>query len=300
MVNAVTDISAFRDLYPFDSHFISFNYGKLAYHYLDEGPRTKGKAVVMLHGNPTWSFYYRNVVLALRDKYRCIVPDHMGCGLSDKPQDYPYTLAQHVTNVESLLDRLEISEASLIVHDWGGAIGMGVAVRNPARIKKLVVLNTAAFSSSRIPKTLELARLPIFGDIAIRGLNCFAKGALQMAVAHKDRITPEVRAGYLAPYDSWENRIATLRFVQDIPMLPSHPTWPVLKSIEAGLDQFKNTPMQLHWGMKDFVFNESFLKTWQEKFPAAEATRYEDAAHYVLEDAHERITPKIREFLDRA
>jgi len=293
------NVNAFRDLYPFESNYLSYAHGKLRLHYLDEGPRTHGKAVVMLHGNPTWSFYYRNLVLALRDKYRCVVPDHMGCGLSDKPQEYDYTLQQHIDNLESLLDRLELNEITLVLHDWGGAIGMGAAVRRPERIKKIVVLNTAAFLSERIPLRIAVCRIPIFGDIAVRGLNGFARAALTMAVAHRERMTPAVKAGFLAPYDSWESRIATLRFVQDIPMLPNERSWPVMKKIEAGLPQFKNTPMLICWGMKDWCFNESFLKTWQEKFPQAEVVKYDDASHYVLEDAHERIAPKVREFLER-
>lgn len=293
------NLSAFRDLYPFASHAITFSHGALRYHYLDEGPRTPGKAVVMVHGNPSWSFYFRNLVLALRDQYRCIVPDHMGCGLSDKPQDYPYTLAQHIDNLESLFDRLELTDVTLVLHDWGGAIGMGAAVRKPERIKKIVVLNTAAFLSTRIPLRIAVCRIPVFGDIAVRGLNGFARAALTMAVAHRERMTPQVKAGFLAPYDSWANRIATLRFVQDIPMLPNETAWPVMKAIEAGLPQFEKTPMLICWGMKDWCFNESFLKTWRAKFPAAEVVTYDDAAHYVLEDAHERIAPKVREFLEK-
>jgi cis-3-alkyl-4-acyloxetan-2-one decarboxylase len=293
------NLDAFRDLYPFDSHYISFSHGKLRYHYLDEGPRTPGSAVVMLHGNPTWSFYYRNLVLALRDKHRCVVPDHMGCGLSDKPQDYSYTLAQHIFNTESLLDRLELKDVTLVLHDWGGAIGMGVAMRRPERIKRLVILNTAAFLSSRIPFRIDICRIPVLGDIAIRQFNGFARAALTMAVNHRERMTPAVKAGFLAPYDNWNNRIANLRFVQDIPMNDRHRTWPVMKEIEAALPQFKDRPMQIHWGMKDWCFDESFLKTWQEKFPAADVTKYEDAGHYVLEDAHERIAPKVATFLAR-
>ena len=293
----MTNTSGFHDLYPFEPHYIAFSHGALRYHYLDEGPRTKNQAVVMLHGNPTWSFYYRNIVLALRDKYRCVVPDHMGCGLSDKPQDYPYTLAQHIANLDSLLDRLELKEVTLVMHDWGGAIGMGAALRMPSRVKRLVVLNTAAFLSTRIPLRIEICKAPIFGEIAVRKLNGFARGALFMAVSHRERLTPPVKAGLLAPYDNYANRIATLEFVRDIPMTPRHPSWAKMQEIEAGLEQFKDRPMLICWGMKDWCFNESFLKTWQEKFPNAEVMKLEDAGHYVLEDAHERIAPKILDFL---
>jgi len=283
-------------LYPFRSNYIHFGEGALRYHYLDEGPRD-AHPVVMFHGNPTWSFYYRNVIVGLRDKCRCIVPDHMGCGFSDKPQDYPYILKQHIDNAESLLNELGIKEMSLIVHDWGGAIGMGVAARNPRRIRKLVILNTAAFASSRIPFRINICKIPVFGDIAIRGLNGFAGAAIYMAVNHRERMTRDIVAGLLYPYRSWYERVANLRFVQDIPMSPEHPTWQTLQNVEAGLQHFKSNPMLICWGMKDWCFNESFLETWIAKFPEAQVERYEDAGHYVLEDAHERIVPKIREFL---
>jgi cis-3-alkyl-4-acyloxetan-2-one decarboxylase len=283
-------------LYPFKSNFLDL--GSLKYHYLDEGSRD-AHPVVMLHGNPTWSFYYRNVVLGLRDQFRCIVPDHIGCGLSDKPQDYPYTLKQHIENAEGLLNRLEVKSASLIVHDWGGAIGMGVAARKPERIRKLVILNTAAFQSPRIPLRINICKIPGFGAIAIRGLNGFAGAAIYMAVNHRERMTREVVRGLLYPYRSWHDRIANLRFVQDIPMSPKHPTWQTLKDVETGLAHFKSNPMLICWGMKDWCFDESFLKTWIEKFPSATVERYDDAGHYVLEDAHERIVPRVRDFLLR-
>ncbi|HEY3321331.1 MAG TPA: alpha/beta fold hydrolase [Planctomycetota bacterium] len=251
----------------------------------------------MFHGNPTWSFYYRNLILALREKHRCIALDHIGCGLSDKPQDYPYTLKQHIDNAESLFDALNLRNVTLVLHDWGGAIGMGVAVRKPERIKRLVILNTAAFPSPRIPLRIAVCRIPGFGALAIRGLNGFARAALFMATAKPERFTPDVCAGLLAPYDSWANRVSHLRFVQDIPMKPSHPSWPVLKEIEAGLPQFKDRPMLICWGMQDWCFDPSFLKTWQDKFPQAEVVRFDDAGHYVLEDAYERIAPRVAEFL---
>ncbi len=284
-------------LYPFTSHTIPFNYGKLRYHFVDDGPRTNARAVLMLHGNPTWSFYYRNVINALKGEHRCIVPDHMGCGLSDKPQDYPYTLQQHIANVRSLIERLDVKELDLVLHDWGGAIGMGLAMQIPERIRRIVVLNTAAFLSPRIPFRIDICRTPVLGDFAIRGLNAFAKAALFMAVARREKLTPEIKDGLLLPYDSWENRVAILRFVQDIPMTPRHPTWKLMQDIEAALPQFKNRKMMICWGMKDWCFDKSFLRTWREKFPDAEVNEFADAGHYVLEDAWEQIAPKISAFL---
>jgi cis-3-alkyl-4-acyloxetan-2-one decarboxylase len=283
-----------NDLYPFSSHTLELDSYK--YHFLDEG---QGETLLMLHGNPTWSFYYRNLISGLKQSYRCVVPDHMGMGKSDKPQNYSYTLSQHIDNLEALVDKLGLNDITLVVHDWGGAIGMGFAVRHPHKIKRLVLFNTAAFLSEKIPLRLKLCRVPGFGAIAIRGFNAFALAAVDMACKNKERMTDEVRAGYLAPYDSFTNRIATLRFVQDIPMSPDAPSYSVIKNIEENLEQFKSLPVMIAWGAKDFVFNEHFLKRWQGIFPDAEVHRIHDAGHYVVEDAHERIIPWIQEFLQK-
>ncbi|MCL6584130.1 MAG: alpha/beta fold hydrolase [bacterium] len=290
---SLVNLEPFRELYPFRSHFLRL--GKYNYHYLDEG---SGECVVMLHGNPTWSFYYRHLVSGLADSYRIIVPDHMGCGLSDKPQKYPYTLGQHIDNLEVLLETLNLKNITLAMHDWGGAIGMGYAVRHPDKIRRLIIFNTAAFLSSRMPWQIGLCRIPIFGRVAIRRFNAFAGLAIYLACRHRERMTPQVRAGYLAPYRSYENRIAHLCFVQDIPMRPKDKSYPILEAIQKRLPEFRHRPVLILWGGQDFCFNYSFLKTWQELFPEARVQVFEDAGHYVVEDAHERIVPLMREFLN--
>ncbi|MBC8283818.1 MAG: alpha/beta fold hydrolase [Nitrospinae bacterium] len=253
----------------------------------------------MLHGNPTWSFYYRNLILGLKSSCRCVVPDHMGMGKSDKPQNYSYTLSQHIDNLEALVDKLGLSDITLVVHDWGGAIGMGFAVRHPQKIKRLVLFNTAAFLSEKIPIRLSLCRVPGLGALAIRGFNAFALAATNMACKNRERMTDQVKAGYLAPYNNYANRIANLRFVQDIPMNPDEPSYSVIKNIEENLGQFSSLPIMIAWGDKDFVFNHHFLKKWQEIFPDAEVHRVSDAGHYVLEDAHERILPWMQNFFQK-
>ena len=283
-----------NSLYPFSSHTLELDSHK--YHFLDEG---QGESLLMLHGNPTWSFYYRNLISGLKQSYRCVVPDHMGMGKSDKPQNYPYTLSQHIDNLEALVDKLKLNNITLVVHDWGGAIGMGFASRHPQKIKRLVLFNTAAFLSEKIPVRLKLCRVPGFGALAIRGFNAFALAAVDMACKKKERMTNEVRAGYLAPYDSFANRIATLRFVQDIPMSSDAPSYSIVKYIEENLERFKSLPVMIAWGAKDFVFNDHFLKRWQRIFPDAEVHRIPDAGHYVLEDAHELIIPLMQEFLQK-
>lgn len=283
-----------KALYPFDSHFLDL--GGLRYHYLDEG---RGDPIVMVHGNPTWSFYYRRLIEDLRAKYRVIVVDHMGCGLSDKPQRYDYTLARHIANLEALLEQLALKEITLVMHDWGGPIGMGYAVRHPDRMRRFVILNTVAFWSPEIPWFLRFCRLPLVGPIMIRGLNLFAIVAARVACRHRERMTEEVRAGYLLPYGSYADRVAVLRFVQDIPVDAAHPTFAVLQSIENGLAQFRRHPMLIMWGGKDPVFTTRLLKGWRERFPEAVVKEIDDAGHYVLEDAYERIIPWIREFLEK-
>jgi cis-3-alkyl-4-acyloxetan-2-one decarboxylase len=285
------------ELYPFQGHFLERD--GLRYHYLDEGA---GEPVVMLHGNPTWSFYYRNLVLALRDSYRTIVPDHIGCGRSDKPDDarYAYRLEQRVRDVEALLDHLGVTkDITLVLHDWGGMIGMAYAVRHPERIRRLVILNTAAFhlpKTKPLPWSLRLCRSPLLGPILVCGFNAFCRGAAAYC-ATQQQLPEAVRAEYLAPYDSWRNRIGVLRFVQDIPLEPSDPSYGVVSEVEAGLHQLQAVPMLICWGDKDFVFDRHFLEEWRRRFPGAEVHTFPDAGHYVLEDAASEIIPLVRDFL---
>ena len=284
-------VEPFKDLYPFRSNFLDLD--GLRYHYLDEG---EGEPLLMLHGNPTWSFYYRNLVLGLRDRYRIIVPDHIGCGLSDKPQQYNYHLSQHIDNLDILLDKLKLNNISLVLHDWGGAIGMGWAVRHRELVRRFVVFNTAAFLMPQIHFLLRICRIPLVGSLAIRRFNAFAGSAVYLACKKKERMTAKVKAGYLAPYNSYANRIANARFVQDIPMTPRDTSYPLMQKIEKGLSYFKNHPMLIIWGGGDFVFTGDFLKRWQDFFPHAVVREFPDAGHYVVEDAWEEILVLMRDF----
>jgi haloalkane dehalogenase len=308
--------------YPFQSHFLDRN--GIRYHFLDEGA---GEPIVMLHGNPTWSYYYRHIVLALRDSYRIIVPDHIGCGLSDKPDDsrYHYTLASRVNDLEALLNHLGLdtpsaapdsslmahhssltsplaphpSPLTLVLHDWGGIIGMAYASRHLERIRRLIILDTAAFHlppGKRLPWSLRVFRLPILGAFMARGLNAFCRGAADHCCTRQP-MSPEIRAAYLAPYNSWKNRIAVHRFVQDIPLRPGDASFDLVSEIQDGLTRFRSVPMLICWGEKDFVFDKDFLAEWQRHFPEAEIHRFPDAGHYVLEDVGEEIIQIVRHFL---
>lgn len=258
----------------------------------------------MVHGNPSWSFYYRNLVMALRDRYRCIVPDHIGCGLSEKPDDdrYDYTLSQRVDDLEQLLEQLEVRQAiTLVVHDWGGMIGMAYAVRHPERIKRLVILNTGAFplpKSKPFPLALRICRDSFIGTLLVRAFNAFSVAASRVGCKRKP-MNRTLRSLYQFPYDSWRNRIATLRFVQDIPLAPGDRAFSLVSAVADGIGQFRHLPMLICWGELDFVFDQHFLGEWQKRFPDAEIHRFADCGHYILEDAGTEIIPLISAFLDR-
>lgn len=279
--------------YPFQPRFVSVGGHRLA--YLDEG---QGPTLLMLHGNPSWSYLYRNLVLRLRDHFRCIVPDHLGCGFSDKPQQADYTLAMHIRNLEQLLQSLKVQRLGLVLHDWGGAIGMGWALRHLPQVAGVVACNTAAFTSTRLPRRIVLCRWPLAGPLLVRGANAFARAAIFMAV--RTPMRPEVARGFLAPYDSWHNRIALLRFVQDIPMHRRHPSWACLRAIEDGLHRCAELPLLLCWGGADFCFDRHFYEEWRRRFPRAEGHFFPQAGHYLLEDALDEIAPLIHRFFAQA
>jgi haloalkane dehalogenase len=284
--------------YPFTGHRLDLD--GLSYHYLDEGA---GEPVVMVHGNPSWSFYYRNLVLALRDRYRCIVPDHIGCGYSDKPGDerYHYTLSRRVDDLERLIEHLGLAgKLTLVLHDWGGMIGMAYAARHPERIGRLVLLNTAAFhlpAEKKFPLGLRICRDTTLGPLLVRGCNAFAIGA-SIVGCKKNPMSRELRRAYRSPYDSWRNRIATLRFVQDIPLSPGDHSYPLVSAVAAGLEQFRELPISIFWGELDFVFDPAFLAEWVRRFPLAQLHSYPDAGHYILEDMKEEVVPLIARFLN--
>jgi len=281
-----------QEEYPFASHCLKIDGHQ--YHYLDEG---QGEPLLMVHGNPTWSFAWRRLVKQLSKSYRVIAVDHMGCGLSDKPQDYPYTLATHVANLKTLIQELDLQHITLFAHDWGGAIGMGAAVDLPERFSKFVLMNTAAFRSREIPLRIAVCRIPLLGAWGVRGLNLFSGAAISMAVEKHERMTAEVKAGFLGPYNNWQNRVAVHRFVQDIPLKPSHPSYQTLVHVEEGLAQFQGHPLLLIWGERDWCFTTNFLDEFERRFPQAETLRIPDAGHYVFEDAHEVMLPRIEQFL---
>jgi len=278
--------------YPFSSHYLDLDGQRL--HYLDEG---QGPVVALLHGNPTWSYMYRRLIPVLAQNHRVIVPDHIGCGLSDKPQKYPYNLRRHRDNFLRLLRHCGVERFSLVAHDWGGAIGLAAAVTEPERLERCVLMNTAAFPFPRIPKRIALCRQSWLGEFLVRRLNLFVVAARSMATV-KPMPLP-ARQALESPYDSWNNRIGIARFIEDIPMSPNHPSYQLLKEIDKLLLTLRHKPMLLVWGGRDFCFDWRFLDEWRRRFPAAASHCLGGAGHYLLEDAPEEVIPLIANFFNQ-
>jgi haloalkane dehalogenase len=285
--------AAWRALYPFESHSLAI--GGHRYHYVDEG---RGEPLLFVHGNPTWSFHWRELIQAWRPARRAIAPDHLGCGLSDKPRDWPYRLADHIDNLVALVRELDLRDVTLLAHDWGGAIGLGAALAEPERFRRFVLFNTGAYRPWFIPWRIRACRTPILGKLGLQGLNLFGRAALRMTMSRR-RLAPAERAGYLAPYSNWSNRLAIYRFVQDIPLAPGHPSDAKLAEIEAGLPTLADRPFQFVWGMRDWCFTPACLDKFLEIFPAASVHRVADAGHWVVEDAREEIVPVVERFFER-
>ncbi|MEZ4527481.1 MAG: alpha/beta fold hydrolase [Desulfobacterales bacterium] len=299
MAGRKVDMSRIRHCYPFRSCFLKIR--GMDYHYADEG---WGEPIVMIHGNPTWSFYFRHMIRELSPFYRVIAPDHMGCGLSDKPdaREYDFRLKSRVEDLESLLDHLEIKKKiTLMVHDWGGMIGMIYALRHPERISRLIVTNTAGFfppGKKRLPLRLRLLRNVVpFAVPAVLGLNLFAAAALHMAPGKK--LSPEIKQGLLAPYNCPRNRLATLKFVQDIPVHPTDFSYNLVRWADENLGRLAHLPMLICWGGRDFVFDADYFAEWTRRFPHAESRFFPDAGHYLLEDKAAEVTVLVKDFLKK-
>ncbi|MBU1109553.1 MAG: alpha/beta fold hydrolase [Candidatus Riflebacteria bacterium] len=287
----------YKDIYPFAPHYLTHKSG-LKQHFVDEGC---GEPLVMIHGNPSWSFLYRDMIKAFSGDFRAIAPDHIGCGLSDKPglDSFGYTLREHIDNLEALIESLQLQQPiNLVVHDWGGAIGMGYATRHPDKVKRLIMLNTGAFrlpDNCPFPWPVWLFRNTDLGACLNQTFNAFS--FIASHTCSLKGMSRKVRHGFRAPYDKPANRIATTRFVQDIPLTPDDPSYSELVSIEENLHKLADKPALICFGRLDFVFTRHFYNEWKRHFPKAAAHSFH-AGHYVLEDAGAEIFALMRKLFD--
>jgi len=285
----------FDGTYPFAPHYHEINGFEM--HFVDEGT---GEPIVLLHGDPTWGYLYRAFIPTLSQHRRCIVPDQMGMGKSSTPRHpYPYRLQHHVANLETLLLRLDLHDLTLVLHDWGGPVGLGFAIRHPHRIKRLVLMNTWAFArwpGGPFPRLLEIIRSER-GEKFVLEKNGYLEPALLGTTNYAERLTKTVMDAYRAPFPTPESRLALLCWSRDISVTATDSSYAEMQRVEQGLIHFRHTPTLLVWGTRDPVLPESVLRRWQQIYPHATTHEIEDASHFVQEDAPRRIIRWIEEFL---
>jgi haloalkane dehalogenase len=291
----------FGGSWPFASKFAGREGERL--HYVDEGPRD-GRPVVMLHGNPAWSFLYRRFIPALTGAgERAIALDLLGFGRSDKPDDpAAYAVERHVERLAALLDGLDLRDACLVVHDWGGPIGLPWAIANPDRVTRLMILNTfAPVLPGPMGKsgTLRLLRARGLGELIAKARDGLTEDfLLGSGTRHRDRLDAETKRAYRAPHPDRASRTGILAFPRQVPLDSEAAVAELTRATNEGLRQnFADRPAHICWGMRDVLFGEAVLDLWRETLPNARVTRLDDAGHFVQEDAHERVTPALLELL---
>ncbi|MEE8558337.1 MAG: alpha/beta fold hydrolase [Myxococcota bacterium] len=281
--------------YPFESRFVSTPHGRM--HYVDAG---QGSPILCVHGNPTWSFLYRNFVKGLSDSHRVVAVDLIGFGLSEKPSDPDdYSILGHVEDLSRLVETLDLRNVTLVMQDWGGPIGLGVALRYPERIRALVVMNTIGFvpeGNGGPPFALRILRAPLLGEELVQGLGLFNRVFVPAAIVRDERKDELVRRAYVEVQGTWDDRAGTLAFPRLIPTGPHDPVVGLLEQEDRYVREFRG-PVLLAWGLRDRVFSRSILEQWRERVPQASVLELPDAGHFLQEDAHELIVPRIRKLL---
>ncbi len=301
----------FEGTWPYEPKWFESPDGRM--HYVDEGPRD-GRPVVMVHGNPTWGYLYRNFIPALVEAgHRAIVPDHLGFGRSEKRRDAElYRVPPHARRLDALLESLDLRGAVVVPQDWGGPIGLHWATQHPERVEGLFILNTFAHGFRRevlppgkdkipLPLPLRLFRMPVVGEVLVKGLDAFKRGFLfGQGVMHKERLTPVVKRAYRDVHQGWADRTPILVFPREIPVTGEGLVVAMNAEIEEGMKRdFRSKPVHVTWAMKDVAFLPSYLETlWLDTFPDATVTKLDAAGHYLQEDAHERIVPELVRFVN--
>ena len=276
---------------PWKPHYHTLKSGHRM-HYVDEG---SGPVIVLLHGNPTWSFFYRHLIEDLRRDFRCIAPDYVGCGLSDHPTDVYFRATERIEQVGELLDALGIDRFSLVMHDWGGSIGTGLAVRRPEKIVKMVYFNTTLTETESLPFIIKRAAHPLIGRFLTKTTKHFLRLTTNLGVVK--RLSREAQRGYLAPYLTSARRLAIWGFVKDIPFDASHPSYNEMLNLGNQLPLLKDVPVHIVWGLRDPCFHRTMLNKVAHHFPQASIVEIPQAAHLLIEDAPDIVIPSVRAFL---
>ncbi|HWT25767.1 MAG TPA: alpha/beta fold hydrolase [Solirubrobacteraceae bacterium] len=277
------------DLYPFESRYATVAGARV--HYIDEG---SGPPLLLLHGNPTWSFLYRDIVRGLRDRHRCLAVDHPGFGFSQPPSGYGFTPAEHAHVLEQLVLQLDLADVTMMTQDWGGPIGFAVATRHPERFAALVIANTWAWPKDD-PGTQVFSRLlggPI-GRRLIQNRNVFVERILPGGV-RRGPLPEAVLNAYRGPFPTPASRRPIAVFPGEI--LASRP---FLAEVEQRLSTLRDRPALIVWPTADVAFREPERRRWEELFPDHRTVLLQGAGHYVQEDASSEIVAAIREWRAR-
>ena len=275
--------------YPFKHHYFKVN--DTTMHYVDEG---EGAVLLFVHGTPSWSFEFRNVIKFLSKKYRCIAIDHIGFGLSEKPAKYDYTVQNHTASLLKLVTHLQLNQFTMLVHDFGGIIGLAAAEQIPEKIKGLVILNTWCRSIQDEPEYKKMKMIlgsPLM-PLLYRYLNFSAKYILPAAFGERSRLTPEIHQHFLRPFSKASERKGTIAFAKSLLRDQDY-----YASVGKKLTILKDKPVLIIWGMKDEFITEKHLLWVQEQFPGSKVVRYDDAGHFVLEEKSVVAGPVIAEFM---
>lgn len=292
----------FNGAWPYAPKWFTAPEGRL--HYIDEGPRD-GAPIVFVHGNPTWSYLYRRFIKAVTESgFRAIAMDHLGFGRSDKPtRTDVYAIRRHADRCEALLEALDLKNTTLVVQDWGGPIGLTWAARHPERVSRLFILNTFFQRPVRevpLPAILKAFRMPVIGELLVKGAHAFVKGFLFKAGLNDPaRLTETDKVAYLAPHPTWSSRSGILAFPRQIPSGPEGSVSDFVSAEGAKLEiAFANKPVEIVWPMKDVAFSlETLDGMWLKSFPHARVVRVTNAGHFIQEDAPEIVIPELIKFI---
>lgn len=294
----------FDGAWPYTPRWFDTAEGRI--HYIDEGPR-HGIPVIMVHGNPTWSYLYRRFIKAVTGwGFRAIAMDHLGFGRSDKPaRTSAYSIPAHADRCEALLESLDLRNAVIVVQDWGGPIGLTWAARHPDRVYGLFILNTffqRPVTKVPLPGILRAFRTPVIGEAMVKGGHAFVKGFLfQAGLYDPSRLSDTDKAAYLAPHPTWASRSGILAFPRQIPSGPQGPISDFVATEGAKLaSAFADKPVKIVWPMNDVAFSPATLDNmWLKSFAHAGVVRVEEAGHFIQEDAHETVIPELMDFISQ-